>query len=107
MPLLAGLLVNLFVGIAAFVAQFVGKKMAFGIAAVTLFSTLTAALFALMRTTIMSLADAGTLSGIIADMFGFAIPPVAPACVSAIITVWTACTLYKWQSKALDLFIKA
>lgn len=107
MPLLGALLVNLFTGIAGFFAQYIGKKAAFGLAAVAIFSTLTTGLFALMRTTINSLANGTQLTGIVAQLFGAAIPPVAPACISAIVTVWVACTLYKWQAKSLDIFLKA
>lgn len=107
MPLLGGLFVTLLNGLAGFFAHFLGKKVAFGLAAVALFTTLTAGLFALMRATVISLASGSQLTGIVGSMFATAIPPVAPACVSAIITVWTACTLYKWQAKSLDLFVKA
>jgi hypothetical protein len=106
MPLLATLLVSLFSGIASFFAQYIGKKAAFGLAAVGIFSTLTAGLFALMRSTVNALANGTQLTGIVAQLFGAAIPPVAPACMSAIVTVWTGCMLYKWQAKALDIFTK-
>lgn len=106
MPLLASLLVSLFSGFASFLTQWFSKKIAFGLAAVAMFGTLTGGLFLTLRSTLNALAGGSSLSGVAAMAFGAAIPPVAPACLSAYTTVWVACTLYKWQTKALDVFVK-
>lgn len=106
MPLLGGLFVALMSGLASFFAQYVAKKVAFGLAAVVVFSGLTAGLFLSMRTAIATISSGSSLTGVAAMMFSAAVPPVAPACLSAIVTVWTGCALYKWQTKALDVFQK-
>lgn len=107
MPLLGGLLVSLFSGIASFFVQYVTKKVAFGLAAAAMFTTLTGGLFLLMRTTVAQIAGGATLTGQLAMFFCAAVPPIAPACIGAITTVWAGCALYKWQTKALDMFTKA
>ena len=103
MPLLGALLVSLVGGLAQFFVQFVSKKIAFGLAAVTTLSVITVALFVAMRTILTSIAitigDPMVIMGL-----GMAVPDNAPACITAIATCWSACTLYSWQRKALTLF---
>lgn len=108
MPLLGGLLSNLFVGLVNWFAQFFGRKLAFGVSAVAAMSALTAALFVLMRGIVGPLLSQldGT-SGIFMDALQMAVPVVAPACLSTYVTVWTACTVYTWQRDLIHLFAKA
>lgn len=108
MPLLGGLLSTLLTGLVAWFAQWFTRKVAFGLATVTVMSGLTLALYVLMR---------GTLAGLSAGMTGapamfmqglqMVIPPVAPACISTYVSIWTACTVYTWQKDLLHLFAKA
>lgn len=106
MPLLGSLLVSLVGSLAGFFAKYVGSKMAMGLASVAALGIMLTALLALMRSTIAALAP------VIADNnfgvgLGIAIPPNASACFTAWLTVWSACTLYVWKKKALELFNQA
>lgn len=108
MPLLGGLLVNLFSGLVAWLLQFVTRKVAFGLAAMTMLSALTMGLFVLMRATLSSLyASAHGASSLFIDAVGVVVPPVSTVCVSSYITVWTACTVYVWQRDLLHIAIRA
>lgn len=103
MPLLAGLLISLVSTLAQFFVQFVTKKIAFGLAAVTTLSVITVALFSVLRgilsSVAMTISDPMVLMGL-----GMAVPNNAPLCISSLVACWTACTLYSWQRKALTLF---
>lgn len=108
MPLLGGLLVNLFSGVVAYFAQYFARKVAFGIAAVAVMSGLTLGLYVVMRGALAT-ASAG-MSGapaIFMSALQMAVPPIAPACISTYVTVWTACTVYTWQRDLLHLVVKA
>ncbi len=108
MPLLGGLLTNLFSGVVAWLAQFVTRKVAFGIAAVTSMSALTLGLFVVMRATLLALnSQAVGMPDLWVMTLGIAVPPVAPFCFSSYMTIWTACTVYVWQKDLLKLFIRA
>jgi uncharacterized membrane protein len=107
MPIIGGLLVNLFGGFVAWLLQFVTRKVAYGIAAVTMMSGLTLALFIAMRAALAGLESA--LSGspaMFLDAVAIAVPPVATFCLSTYVTIWTACTAYVWQRDLLQLAIK-
>ncbi|RYH64323.1 MAG: hypothetical protein EON54_06680 [Alcaligenaceae bacterium] len=108
MPLLGGLLTGLFSGLVAWLAQFFTRKVAFGVAAVAAMTALTAGLYVVMRTALALMAV--TTSGapaIFVQCMQMAIPPIAPACISTYITMWTACTVYTWQRDLLHLIVKA
>lgn len=108
MPLLAGLLVNLFSGFVAWLTQFLTRKAAFGVGAVAASSALTLGLFVVMRGTLSTVL--GLTSGtpqMFAQAMSMAMPPVAAPCVSAYVTIWTACTVYVWQRDQLRLFATA
>lgn len=108
MPLLGTLLSNLLVGLVNWFAQYFGRKVAFGAATVTAMSALTLGMFALLRGIVGPLL--GQLDGapaIFMDALQMAVPPVAPACMSTYITVWTAATAYTWQKDLIHLFAKA
>ncbi len=109
MPLLGGLLVNLFAGLVASLAVYVSRKVAFGISMVLVMTGLTAALFVAMRAALASLsADMlGGLPELFVMGLQMAIPPIAPGCFATYITIWTACTVYTWQRDLLHLFAKA
>lgn len=108
MPILGTLFTTLFSGLVAWFAQFVARKAAFGIATVTAMSALTLALFVLMRTTLVVIN--GQMTGAPAmfmDCLQMVIPPIAPACISTYVTLWTACTVYTWQKDLLHIFAKS
>ena len=112
MPLLGGLLVNLFGGIVAWFSQWVTRKIAFGIAAVTMMSGLTLAMFVTMRLLLsqlssMSTGVLGAAVPIFVEAIAIAVPPVAMFCVSTYITAWTGATVYKWQRDLIMIAMKA
>jgi len=106
MPLLGALLASLFKGIAAFFLMHTIKRVLLVIAALGFFTTLTTALFALMRSIIVPMVEGIGMVGLVGQFCGVAIPPVAPGCLSAYITIWSACTLYSWQIKAVNMMAK-
>lgn len=108
MPLIGALLGSLLTGLVAYFSQFVTRKVAFGGAVVVASSALTLALFAALRG-VMVMAD-GSLSGLpqmFVSAFFMAVPPAAIPCVSAYITIWSACGVYTWQRDLIHLFAKA
>lgn len=108
MPLLGGLLLNLFSGLVGWLSQYVTRKVAFAVAYVTAYSTLTAALFVLMRVTLANVASTvPALPTMFVQGMALAVPPVAPFCLSTYVTMWTACTVYTWQRDLLSLAAKA
>lgn len=107
MPLLGTLLTSLFSGLVAWLAQYVTRKVAFGLAAVATFSTLTLALYVTMRVTLSSLLAYSTgAPAMFMTGLQLVMPPAAPFCVSTYVTMWTACTVYTWQRDLLVLFAK-
>jgi hypothetical protein len=106
MPLLAGLLVSLFSGLASFLVTFLSKKVAFGLAAATTLAGLYGAMVVFMNNAVNPLLGAlfNTQYG---QFIGLAVPPLAGTCLGIIASTWAACTLYAWQKKALDVFVKA
>lgn len=108
MPILGGLLVSLFSGLAAWLAQWVTRKVAVAGAAVATMTALTAALFLSMRATLATLNGFTTgAPQIFMDMLAMAIPSSAPACIGLYVTMWTACTVYVWQKDLLKLATQA
>lgn len=106
MPILASLLVSLFGALAQFFVTYFTKKVAIGLALVATFGGITAALLIAMRLLISGVAPIiGT--GNFAVGLAIAFPANASTCITAIVTCWTACTLYSWKRKALDLFAQA
>lgn len=108
MPLLGGLFVSLFTQLVAWLTQYVTRKVAFGLAAVAAMFALTAGLFVLMRATLGSvLALTSGTPAMFAEAMAMVMPPAAAPCMSAYVTIWTACTVYVWQRDQLHLFMKA
>lgn len=104
-PVLGTLLVSLVGSLATFLAAFVTKKIAFGLAAAIALATIITALLTTMRVIISGIEVAITDPHILMGL-SIALPSNAAACLTAIATVWAACTLYAWQRTALDLFAK-
>ena len=108
MPLLGVLLTNLFGGVVAWLTTWVTRKVAFGLAAVAMMSGLTLGIYVVMRTTLALLNNYVTGAPLIfLQALQMIIPPAAPVCLSAYITMWTACMVYTWQRDLLYLFAKA
>jgi hypothetical protein len=106
MPLLGALLVSLFGGIAGFIAQYFGKKATVGIALVATLATITGGLLLVMRAAIAAIVPI-IGDGNFAVGVGIAIPSNFSSCMAAIVSTWTACTLYSWKREALKLFAQA
>lgn len=106
MPLAASLLVSLFGSLAGFFAQYFSKKLTVGLALVATLTLITSALLLAMRSAIATIAPV-LGGGNFALGVGLAVPPNASACLTAIVTCWSVCTLYSWKRKALELFAQA
>lgn len=105
MLLLGTLLGNLFAGLLTWFGAYVTKRVAFGLAAVTAYSGMTLALYVIFRGVLATLGGYSMgLPPIVSMVAGMAIPPAAPFCVSAYMTVWSACTVYAWKVEALKFF---
>jgi len=108
MPALGVLLVNLFGGFVAWLMQFVTRKTAYGIAGITMMSGFTAALFIAMRTALSAIDSySDGAPAIFIQFVSMGVPPVAPFCISTYITIWTACTVYRWQRDLLYIAMSA
>lgn len=106
MPILAGLLVSMFSALASMFALNLSKKVAFGLAAVTTLGTLYGGLVVVMNAAVSPILGS-LFSTSYGQFIGLAFPPIAGTCLGIIATTWAACTLYAWQKKALDVFVKA
>lgn len=106
MPILAGLLVTLFSGLASFLASFMSKKVAIGLAAATTLGGLYAGAVTAMNAIVAPLLGS-LFSTAYGQFIGLATPPMAGTCLGIVAGTWAACTLYAWQKKALDIFVKA
>lgn len=108
MPVLGGLLVNLFGGMVAWLLNYVSRKVAYGIAAVTMMGSLTIGLLLVMRAALSAtLAVSSGAPSIFLEAVAIGVPPAAGFCLSTYVTVWTACTAYTWQRDLIHLAIKA
>lgn len=101
---LGNLLVSLFGGIAGFFATAIGKKAAFGTAAVAVVGSLTVALFASVKG-LVGLAYV-SLPPFMATGLSMAVPENGAACIAAIVGTWSATTLYLWQRRNAELYAK-
>ena len=107
MPLLATLLTSLFGSLAGWLAQFVGKKLAVGMAAVATLGALTATFYGGMSLLLNSVAAQ------IPDMPGaqigmwVACPSNLPACYAAILSCDTTVALYRWSMKNLGYIVQS
>lgn len=107
MPILGGLLVNLFGGLVAWLVTWVSRKVAFGLAAVAVMSALTLGIFVLMRLTLAGLnAYVHGAPAIFIMALQMMIPPAAPFVLGSYVTMWTACMVYTWQRDLLYIFAK-
>lgn len=104
MPVLGLLLTSAFSGLVGWFAQFLTRKVAFAAAVVSAYSVITVALFAVMRATLSGLSAllTGMPAAFVTGM-SYAIPPVAVPCITAYVTMWTACTVWTWQRDLLKL----
>lgn len=103
MPMLATLLVSIFNGLVNFFAAWMSKKIALGVAAVALFSTLTLGLWAAIGLSFTGLvamipSDSAILIGL-----WVAVPDNAQPCIAATIAADTAIALYRWNVENLRL----
>lgn len=103
MPLMAALLSGLLTAIADLFIRWFGKKAAFGMAAVGVFSAVTVALYGLL---------AAILNGMVPSLPSWpgvqiaawvAVPPALPGAVSAVVGAEAAIALYRWNVQNLKI----
>jgi hypothetical protein len=86
---------------------FMTRKAAFGLAYVATLGVVVGVLLVLMRSVVGPLAST-IFSTQYGGWLGLAFPPtVTASCITAITTLWAACTLYSWQREALRLSASA
>ncbi len=103
MQLLGALFISLFSGFASFLAAYVSKKVAFGVAGAALIGTCIVALLATMRLVVAPLA-AAVFSTQYGALMGMVFPPISTSCLAAYAAVWSACVLYGWQRASIAAF---
>ncbi|MFJ4290335.1 DUF5455 family protein [Cupriavidus sp. NPDC089707] len=105
MPLLASLMAGLFGGFASFLVKFFSEKVAFGLAAVATFATLTTALIAGAATAIngvLSAFPAGLGAGLEVGLYLCAADTLN-VCLAAIFATDAAVFLYRWNAQNVKL----
>jgi len=103
MPVLAGLFLAIFTEIAAFFANYVGKKLALGGAAVATFGVMTLALYGTLALLLNGLAFAMPSWPGLSLSIWVAIPPAVPSGVAAVIAADSAIALYQWNIRNMQL----
>lgn len=103
MPLLAGLLLSLFTGLASFFTQWFAKKAAFGAAAVITFAALTGGLYLTLSVLISTVVSSMPQSGVLMSIVSMALPAQLPAAIAVYFGVDTAVALYAWNCENLKL----
>jgi protein-S-isoprenylcysteine O-methyltransferase Ste14 len=103
MPLVAGLLVTLFAGVAEFFMRYVTKKVAFAAAAVATFAALTLAMWGLFTAALVGVAMSFPGGSAVTTGVWLMVPDNGPACLSAIFAMDTAAYLYRWNVENLKL----
>jgi hypothetical protein len=103
MPLLGGLLLSLFTGLASFFGRWFAKKGALAAAAIATFTGLTAALYTGMIALIAGIVAALPSSSAWPMAMWLFLPDNAAAVVSVCLGVDTAVGLYRWNVENLRI----
>lgn len=104
MPILGALLVSLFSGLAVFLAEMFGKKVAIALAFVASLSAVAITLLGLLSLVVVPLASALFASYPGTGWMGLPFPqPAFGVCMTALGTVWAGTVLYAWQREALRI----
>lgn len=105
MPVLATMLLNIFVGFIEWLAKFISQKVAVALALVTVLTLLFTALYASLNVVIASAMI--SLDGV-HPMFGVGIAmiisPHAAALFASYITFWSVIELYKWKVSLVSVW---
>lgn len=102
MQLLGLLLTGLFGGAVNFLVQYVTRKVAVAGVAIGALATVTGVLLVAFNAIINPFASS-LFSTAYGQALGLAFPPVAGNCLTALSLSWTACALYSWQVRAINL----
>lgn len=103
MPLLAGLIQALFVGLADFFARFLTKKVATATAAVVAFSLLVTALMATIMATISGLIPVLPGGQAIEIAIWLGVPSTGPGVISACLATDATMAVYRWNKHNIQL----
>ncbi|MEW1781295.1 DUF5455 family protein [Arthrobacter sp. NPDC080086] len=103
MPLLGALLSGLLTWLGGLFGELMVRRVANNLLVVGVFVAAFAALVAVMKAAASALFGMLPTNEWIARGLYAAFPPVSAYCISAVCTVWSACALYRWQVKSLEL----
>lgn len=104
MPLLGGLLVTLFSGLASYLSAWMAKKAAFAVAAIATFGLLTVALIAALQALVAGVVLAfPEVDPVVLSIVWMVLPDNATTCVGIAIAADTAIALYRWNVENLRL----
>ena len=104
MPLLGGLFLSIFTGLAAFFVQFVTRKIALGLAFVAFYATLTVAFIGFIKILAAALTAIFPANSYILMGFWMVIPTNFLPCVTALIAAYLAKAAYDYNKEATRWF---
>ena len=103
MPILGALLSGLLSWLGGLFGELMVRRVANNLLVVGVFVAAFAALVAVMKATASALFAMLPTNEWIARGLYAAFPPASAYCISAVCIVWSACALYRWQLKSLEL----
>lgn len=107
MPLLAALIINIASALSGWLATYVTKKLAVGMAAIAVLSGLLLGLYATLSLLLNSIASAFPAMPGASIGIWVAVPDMLPACFSAIISTDTAIALFRWSYRNVTLLAQS
>lgn len=103
MPLFASLFAGLFGSLAAFFGTWVTKKVAFGVAAVAVFGTLTVTFLAVIAGAIATALAVSSLPAMVSWAIWYFLPSSLPACAAAVLAADVSLAIYRWNIENLKI----
>lgn len=107
MPLLGALLINLFGGLAAYLAQFFTQKVAVATAISLLLGSLLVGVYVTLRAALAAVTGAAAN---IHPMFGAGVQMIVgatgPGLLTSYIALWVGMELYKWKLTIVQLWAR-
>lgn len=105
MPVLGTFLFNVFAGLAAWLVKYVSQKMAVALALIALVTAMLVGVYALLRVGVSAaMAGAASMHPMFAAGVSVVISPTTQQCITAYLTLWSLCELYKWKFSIVQLW---
>lgn len=105
MPLLGTLLVNIFTGLAAWLAKYLTQKVAVALALIAVTTGFYVALYAALRAAVHgAMVGLGAVHPMFAVGLSVVISPATQQFLTGYLTLWSVCELYKWKFSIMQLW---